>query len=171
MTRNKLRSKLGWVFAAGAAFWLVFDAGSALLQELQLGGETGIARATVIAKEEAYRPRRSWSRQLEVTIDRWIIHGHSKNFVTYRFELPDGREFMNEAPVGAALVNSVAEGSELEVRYAVSDPAVNQPTGESWLWLSLGRLAIGGLLALVLVGYGLTRLGRSRSQTGPIVYS
>lgn len=157
MTYKKIRSLAAEVVLAGAAVWLVANGGMMSWHELRLRSGSQVVRAVVIAKDRPRAPRRTWSRAIEAAVFDWFLRGHPANYVTYRFEL-DGTEFLTEAPVSSGLWRSVRASSPLDVEYVTSEPAINRPSGQGVLWLSLTRFAVGACLGFAIGAHALTRL-------------
>jgi uncharacterized protein DUF3592 len=72
--------------------------------------------------------------------------------VTYRFQTPDGRTFINTAAISSRRWDALSEGDSIDVEYLPDDPATNRVRGErpiTWVFLLLG-LVFGGAGAVIV---------------------
>jgi len=154
----KSRSAVTAALVAAASIWMVVDAGRVVVDELRLRGDTRTAEAIVVARSQSLSARSRWYRRLQ----NRIFFGHASTFITYKFPTPAGTEVTHKTPVSPATWDSLTEGAVLPVRYAVSQPLLNRPAGESRLRLSLFRLGLGAVFG-ALAWLAARKAGERRS--------
>ena len=155
--RRRARRALGPWMLAGMGLWIALDNAPAIREEWRVRQTADSAVATVLSVSGS-SPQRAIRRLWDD-----LFWGRGRR-VTYQFAAPDTSQQTGTAFVTHRAADSLRQGSNVEIRYVATNPAV-QITGEPGILLLTFRTLIG--LMLVLLSIILLRGRHSRSKIAP----
>ena len=143
---------------AGMGLWIALDNAPAIREEWRLRQTADTAVATVLSVSGS-SPQRAIRRLWDD-----LFWGRGLR-VTYQFAAPDTSQQIGTAFVTHRAADGFRQGSNVELRYVATNPAVHRNTGEPGILLLTFRTLIG--LMLVLLSIILLRGRHSRSKIAP----